>query len=347
MNRPMGVIRGSWRILEHRPVLLVEGLEGGAPGLGVDHHRAELQHVEGAAVEAHPPLAVEDRTAVELDEGRHHAEQRREHQEGHRRGGDVEEALGGALVGLGLVGPVVDVAVVGAGGPGASEAEGGQGHGEGQAQRLADRGHPGEDLGVGAGVLGDVDLVHRVVHQHLAEPRELPEDLGAVHVGGVAGDPDEALDPHPVAEGVGGGPGQGAGAHDDGLGGRGVGAVARPEDEQAQEDDGCEDHRDQQLQGGHRRAVGEQELAAGEHHDDAGDQQGGHPQVLDPGPEPGGVVVPEDEAEEEPEAGHQAQDQEVTLEPERQAPAVGDEEAPRPDDGQIRREVHPRGPARQ
>jgi hypothetical protein len=37
-------------------VLLLERL---APGLGVDAHRAELQHGEGPAALADPPLAVE------------------------------------------------------------------------------------------------------------------------------------------------------------------------------------------------------------------------------------------------------------------------------------------------
>ena len=49
--------------LEQRAGALVVGLHGGEAGLGVDAHRAELEHPELAVAQADPLLAEEDRTA--------------------------------------------------------------------------------------------------------------------------------------------------------------------------------------------------------------------------------------------------------------------------------------------
>ena len=63
---PILVTRGVPGELEQRAGALVVGLHGGQLGLGVDAHRAELEHAELGVVPADPLLAEQDRTAVLL-----------------------------------------------------------------------------------------------------------------------------------------------------------------------------------------------------------------------------------------------------------------------------------------
>ena len=68
-KRPIGVIRGSSRDLEHRPVRFVLRLERGLQALGVLHHRAELEHAEPAAVQAVALLAEKNRARARRGDG--------------------------------------------------------------------------------------------------------------------------------------------------------------------------------------------------------------------------------------------------------------------------------------
>ena len=98
--------------LEDRPQLLVLRSEGGLERLGVDHHRAELQHVELLPVQPHPQLAEEDGARRgELHQRRHHQEEGEQHPEGSRRARDVHQPLQHPLLGLDPVGHVMEESI--------------------------------------------------------------------------------------------------------------------------------------------------------------------------------------------------------------------------------------------
>ena len=82
--------------LEQRARALVVGLHGGQPGLGVDAHRAELEHPELGVAPADPLLAEQDRTAVlPLDQDGDDRQHRRGDEQQRAGDDDVERPLDG------------------------------------------------------------------------------------------------------------------------------------------------------------------------------------------------------------------------------------------------------------
>ena len=88
------VSRGSWRILNSAPDLLVERLEVGLDLVGVLAHRAELEAGERLAGDPGPYRAVDRRSArAQLDRDGDREQHRREQDQPHRGEDEVEGAL--------------------------------------------------------------------------------------------------------------------------------------------------------------------------------------------------------------------------------------------------------------